>query len=55
LIPQPDGAQFAALAMLEPLLLPNPKEEIALFTETLLHSGQRISLARLDNISFSNL
>jgi hypothetical protein len=55
LTPQPDGAQFAALPILEPLLLPRPKEESALFTDTLPHSGQRISLARLDSTSFSNL
>ena len=55
LIPQPDGAQLAALVVLEPLTLA-PKSETAFSTTLLVHSGQRIWRARLgERTSFSNL
>ena len=56
-IPQPEGAQLAALAAptLPPLLLATPKDEIALFTVALQHAGQQMSFARrADRTSFSN-
>jgi hypothetical protein len=54
-IPQPDGAQFAALAWLDPLLAV-PKSEIAFWTSRLPHSGHCNWRSRLaERISFSNL
>ena len=53
-IPQPDGAQFAALPWLAPLLAV-PKSEIAFSTSLLLHWGHCNWRLRLDGrTNFSN-